>query len=97
MSIKSKNISIIKRNFKGRQKNRNRVDFGLEDIICILLQMYHIKREAWFGGAKLNVANCRRLMDKNEDIISSIRYIFIEMNKGTISENNIKMYCKEHT
>ena len=35
-------------------------------------------------------------MDKNEDIISSIRYVFIEINKGTISENNIKMYCKEH-
>ena len=57
MSIKSKDISIIKRNFKGRQKNRNRVDFGLEDIICILLQMYHIKREAWFGNDKLNGVN----------------------------------------
>ena len=57
--------------------------------------MYHIKREAWFGGAKLNGANCRRLMDKNEDIITSIRDIFIEMNKGIISENNIIMYCKE--
>ena len=57
MSIKSKDISRIKRNFKGRQKNRNRVDFDLEDIICILLQMYHIKREAWFGNAKLNAVN----------------------------------------
>ena len=61
-----------------------------------MLQIYHIKREAWFGGAKLNGANCRRLMDKNEDIINSIRDIFIEMNKGTVSENNIDIYCKEH-
>ena len=57
--------------------------------------MYHIKREAWFGGAKLNGVNCRRLMDKNEDIINSIRDIFIEMNKGTVSENKIDIYCKE--
>ena len=58
--------------------------------------MYHIKREAWFGGAKLNGINCRRLMDKNEDIINSIRDVFIKMNKGTVSENNIDIYCKEH-
>ena len=58
--------------------------------------MYNIKREAWFGGAKLNGVNCRRLMDKNEDIINSIRDIFIEMNKGTVSENNIDIYCKDH-
>ena len=47
--------------------------------------MYHIKREAWFSGAKLNGVNCRRLMDKNEEIINSIRDIFIEMNKGIVS------------
>ena len=58
--------------------------------------MYLIKREAWFGGSKLNGVNCRRLMDKNEEIINSIRDIFIEMNKGTASENNINIYCKEH-
>ena len=58
--------------------------------------MYHIKREAWFGGAKLNGVNCRRLMEKNEEIINSIRDIFIEMNKGTVSENNIDIYCKYH-
>ena len=56
--------------------------------------MYHIKREAWFGGAKLNGVNCRRLMEKNEEIINSIRDIFIEMNKETVSENNIDIYCK---
>ena len=58
--------------------------------------MYHIKREAWFGGAKLNGVNCRILMDKNEEIINSIRDMFIEMNKGTVSEDNINTYCKEH-
>ena len=58
--------------------------------------MYNIKREAWFGGAKLNGVNCKRLMDKNKDIINSIRDIFIEMNKGTVLENNIDIYCKEH-
>ena len=42
--------------------------------------MYHIKREAWIGGAKLNEVNCRRLMDKNEEIINKIRDMFIEMN-----------------
>ena len=35
-------------------------------------------------------------MDKNEEIINSIKDIFIEMNKGTVSENNIDIYCKEH-
>ena len=58
--------------------------------------MYHIKREALFGGAKLNDVNCRRLMDKNEDIIKSTRDILIEMNKCTVSENIISIYCKEH-
>ena len=58
--------------------------------------MYHIKREVWFGGAKLNGVNCRRLMNKNEEIIISIRNIFIEINKGTVSEDNINIYCKEH-
>ena len=58
--------------------------------------MYHIKREVWFGGSKLNDVNCRRLMDKNEDIIISTRDILIEMNKCTVSENSISIYCKEH-
>ena len=71
-------------------------EFGLEDKICSLLHTYNIKREAWFGGAKLNGVNCRRLMDKNEDIVSSIKDIFIAMNKGKVSEQNIDIYCKEH-
>ena len=58
--------------------------------------MHHIKRETWFGGAKLNGVNCGRLMDKNEEIINMIRDVFIEMNKGTVSENNIDIYCKDH-
>ena len=53
--------------------------------------MYHIKRESWFGGAKLNGVNYRRLMDKNEEIINSIRDVFIEINKGTVSEDNINI------
>ena len=35
-------------------------------------------------------------MDKNEEIINRIKDIFIEMNKGTVSENNIDIYCKDH-
>ena len=58
--------------------------------------MYYIKREAWFSGAKLNGVNCRRLMDQNEEIINRIGDIFIKMNKGTVSEDNIKMYCDKH-
>ena len=61
-----------------------------------MLQTYHIKREAWFGGAKLNGVNCRRLMDESEEIINSIRDIVIEMNKGIVSEDNINIYCNEH-
>ena len=57
-----------------------------------MLQIYHVKREAWFGGAKLNGVNCTTLMDKYEEIINNIRDIFIEMNKGTVSDENIDMY-----
>ena len=35
-------------------------------------------------------------MDKNEEIIDSIRENFIKLNKGTVSEENINMYCNEH-
>ena len=35
-------------------------------------------------------------MDKNEEIINKTRDIFIEMNKGTVSEENIHIYCNEH-
>ena len=35
-------------------------------------------------------------MNKNEEIINSIRCIFIEMNKGTVSDENINMYCDRH-
>ena len=33
---------------------------------------------------------------KNAEIINSIRDIFIEMKKGTVSEDNINIYCNEH-
>ena len=64
--------------------------------MCSLLQMYHIKQESWFGSAKLNGVNCRRLINKSEEIINKIRDIFIEMNKGTVSEENIHIYCDKH-
>ena len=47
---------------------RNRVEFGLEEKVYSLLQMYYIKREAWFDGAKFARVNCRRLMNNNEEI-----------------------------
>ena len=35
-------------------------------------------------------------MDQNEVIINNIRDIFIEMNKGTVFEENINVYCDKH-
>ena len=67
---------------KKDRNSRTRADFGLENRICALLQMYHIKRGAWFGGAKLNGFNCRRLMGSYKVIINDINGIFIDMNKG---------------
>ena len=68
----------------------------MEDRICTLLQIYYIKREAWFGGAKLNEVNCRRLMDQLKVIINNIQDIFIDMNKRTITEDNMNIYCDRH-
>ena len=82
----------MKEILKEGSKDRNIVEFGLEDRIVVLFQVYHIKREVWFVGFKLNGVNCRRLMDQNEEIINRIRDIFIEMNKGTVSEDKIDMY-----
>ena len=58
--------------------------------------MYYTKREVWFGGTKLNGVSYRRLMEQNEVIIKNIRNIFIEMNKGKVSEENINMYFDKH-
>ena len=58
--------------------------------------MYHIKRESWFGGTKLNGVNFRRLMDQYKVIINIIRDSFIDMNKGTVAEDNINIYCDKH-
>ena len=96
MSKLKKHKFKLKEILKDGRRKRNRAEFGLEEKIWSLLQVYHIKREVWFGGAKLNGVNCIRLMDKNEEIINRIRDIFIEMNEGTVSEDNINMYCKEH-
>ena len=68
----------------------------MEDRICTLLQIYYIKREAWCGGAKLNEVNCRRLMDQLKVIINNIQDIFIDMNKRTITEDNMHIYCDRH-
>ena len=69
--IFSNDVSKIKRYkfklkeiLKDGRRFRNRVEFGLEDKVCALLQTYHIKREAWLGGDKSNEVNCRRLMEK---------------------------------
>ena len=35
-------------------------------------------------------------MGKNEELINNIRDIVIEMNKGTVSDDNINMYCDKH-
>ena len=35
-------------------------------------------------------------MDKNEEIIKSIRDIVIEINKSTVSNDSINMYCDKH-
>ena len=70
---------------KEGRKDRNRVEVGLEDRIRTLFQTYNIKREAWFGDAKLNGVNCKQLIDQNEVIRNNIREIFIEINKGTAS------------
>ena len=58
--------------------------------------MYHIKREVWFGEAKVNRVNYRRLIDQNKVIKNIIKDVFIKMNKGTLSEENINMYCDNH-
>ena len=42
-----------------------------------MLHMYHIKRETWFVGAKLNGINYRKLMNKNEEINNKIRDLFL--------------------
>ena len=71
---------------KDGRSDLNRADHGLEDKVNSLPYKFD----------KLNGVNCRRLIDKNEGIINSIRDISIEMNKGTVSEDNINIYCNEH-
>ena len=48
---------------KEDRKDKYRVEFGLKELICTLLQMHHMKREAQSDGAKLNGVNDRRLID----------------------------------
>ena len=35
-------------------------------------------------------------MDKNEEMINNIRDIFIEINKGIVSDENINIHCDKH-
>ena len=72
MYLTLKDISLNLKKLKEGRKIRNKTESSLEDRICTLLQMYHIKREAWFSGAKLNGVKCRRLMDQNELIINDM-------------------------
>ena len=94
------NIKIYRYNLKEILKEdtkiRNRVVFAFEVKIFSLLQMYYIKQDAWFGGDKLAGVNCRRFMDQNEVIINIIRDICIEMNKCTVSEDKMNMYCDKY-
>ena len=75
---------------------RSRAEFGLEEQICFLLQRYYIKRESWFGDAKLNGVNVKRFMDKYEEIINNVQDLFLEINKGEVSVENINNYCDKH-
>ena len=38
--------NTLKEILKEDRKDRNRAEFGLEDRICTLIQLYHIKRES---------------------------------------------------
>ena len=58
--------------------------------------MCHIKREAWFGGTKLNGVNYSRLIDEYEAIIKNIREIFIDTNKGIVIEDSINNVCDKY-
>ena len=58
--------------------------------------MHHINREAWFGDTKSNKVNCRRWMDQYKVMINNIRDMFIEINKGNVSEESINIYCDNH-
>ena len=58
--------------------------------------LYHIKREGWFGVTNLNVINSRRLMGEHEVIVNDIHDIFININKGTITEDSINNVCDTH-
>ena len=91
----SNNVHIIRKHknnlrsiLKECRCNCNKIDSGLEDNINTLLHKYDIKPEVIFGG-KLNGVNCRRLMKYYIDIINGIKDLFIEMNKGIVSDEEI--------
>ena len=74
--------------------NRNKVDRGLKDNINILLHKFDIKCEV-FGG-KLNGVKCRRLIKNHVDIIGEMRDIFVDMNKGIVSNECICLITNKY-
>ena len=47
-----------------------------------------------FNG-KLNEVNCRRLTKHYIDVIDGIRDMFIEMNKGIVSDEDIRLVTRK--
>ena len=78
MYLTLKDISLNLKKLKEGRKIRNKTESSLEDRICTLLQMYHIKREVWFGGAKVNRVNYRRLIDQNKVIIKLLKMYLLQ-------------------
>ena len=79
-----KHRNNLKSILKECRYNRNKTDCGLEDKVNSLLHKFDIKRAVVF--VKLKGLNCRRFMKHHIDIINGIKDIFIEMNKGIVSD-----------
>jgi len=52
---------------KDGRRFRSRAEFGLEDKIYVLLQTYHIKREAWFGGTIIRFIERKKRISEISD------------------------------
>ena len=72
----------LKEILKDGRRFRSRAEFGLEDTICALLQTYHIKREAWFGGTII------RFNEKKIQNIWDLRFL----TKKTKNLRYLKLY-----
>ena len=49
----------------------------------------------YFGG-KLNGFDCRRLLKHHIDIVNGIKHIFVKMNKGIVSDEEICLLTNKH-